>query len=562
MRPLKRVAVFALVGLSWLAGSSHLLAEDTKGKWQFGFGLSYFSTVDYIRSNADIALASGVVGSCGEAGALCPVGSVDERPDINIMNQASIHDDFKLDFSASYGLTRWLALEAAGSYMNAPVGNIEFYNKNVTQPISAPSDTSATGVNSACGPDAANLSHCWAWTPGSPFERKNNTFLPVGTITEIPIHMSALVRFRPESPLDPYLGLGFGYIMTNLKKGDEFNQKAAIFSDPKFRVSIADEGEWNFNNGCRRESGGSCTDFNPGPMEANVKNSWEWHAVGGVDYYMSDHMSVYVDARYVWTSGSIDIRTDDAHQVRFAINDPGTLLLGVQAAPGKTFNASDPSTWYLWEDIGVEANRHFHEVLCPECQNDGFLETEDKNLSGSLDPQCTTVNPFCEDEGWLYKIPPGTRTIDESVRIPCPLCAHNNTLDTEDTNGNGYLDRYLVYGIDLCSTPQGVGDKRCATTVASTRYVWPNPVSPCSQSPQTLGPFQSLKESGCPPFLIPHVVLDRNNNPVLDPDGNPVLEYPSILGTGTDDSADTYIVQGGRIRMGGFSLGFGVKFTF
>jgi len=127
MRLAKRVAVLAIVVLTWSAGSWRVLAEDTKGKWQFGFGLSYFSTVDYIRSNSDLAIASGVVNEEG----LPSVGSVDERPDINIMNQASIRDNFKLDFSASYGLTRWFAVEAAASYMKAPVGNIEFYNRNV-----------------------------------------------------------------------------------------------------------------------------------------------------------------------------------------------------------------------------------------------------------------------------------------------------------------------------------------------------------------------------------------------------------------------------------------------
>jgi outer membrane protein W len=572
MRPLKRIAVLAFVGLSWLAGSSRVLAEDTKGKWQFGFGLSYFATTDYIRSNADLAIASGVTGSCGE-GALCPVGSTDDRPDINIMNQASIHDDFKLDFRASYGLTRWLAVEAAASYMNAPVGNIEFYNRNTTQGISAPNDTTTSGVNSACGPEAASLSHCWEWTPGAPDEVKRNTMLPVGTITEIPIHLSGLIRFRPESPLDPYIGLGFGYIMTNLKKGDEFNRTAALplFSDPAAKVSVGDEGEYNINNRCLRENGGSCTNFHPGPLEANVKNAWEWHAVGGVDYYMSDHMSVYVDARYVWTSGSIDIRTDGAHQVRFGINDPGALMLQVQGKPGTTYNADDKSTWYLWEDIGVEANRHFHEAICPECKGDGFLETEDKNLSGAFDPQCpTAASPFCEDEGWLYQVPPGTRTLnrdalDQAVRIPCLACAHNNTFDTEDTNGNGYLDRYLVYGLDLCSTPEGVGNSRCSTTVPSHRYVWPQG---CSQSPETLGPFQSLKESGCPPFLIPHTLPDPNDptNPnkclIDDVTQQCKLVYPSIGGTGSDDSADTIIIQGGRIRMGGFALGVGFKFTF
>src|SRR5262245_66131740 len=109
MRPF-RTFVAIVLGFS-LFFSGRALAEDTKGKWQFGFGISYYSTVDYIRSNADIALAEGVVGDNG----LPSVGSVDERPDINIQNEASIRDDFKLDFNASYGLTRWLALETGVS---------------------------------------------------------------------------------------------------------------------------------------------------------------------------------------------------------------------------------------------------------------------------------------------------------------------------------------------------------------------------------------------------------------------------------------------------------------
>src|SRR5881397_3761449 len=173
MRLLKRIAIVAVVGFSWLAGSSGVFAEDTKGKWQFGFGLSYFSTVDYIRSNADLAIAGGIVNEDG----LPSVGSVDERPDINIMNQASIHDDFKLDFNASYGLTRWLAVEAAASYLKAPVGNIEFYFRNVHQGLTGqPTNT----LVASCGPtitvDAAhpngNAQPCWTYISNQPDEIK------------------------------------------------------------------------------------------------------------------------------------------------------------------------------------------------------------------------------------------------------------------------------------------------------------------------------------------------------------------------------------------------------
>src|SRR3989442_58610 len=112
MRQLKSAPVLAFVLAASLLSVGPALAEDTKGKWQFGFGLSYFATVDYIRSNSDLALAGGLP---DENTGLPGVGFTDERPDINIMNQASIRDDFKLDFRASYGLTRWLALEAGAS---------------------------------------------------------------------------------------------------------------------------------------------------------------------------------------------------------------------------------------------------------------------------------------------------------------------------------------------------------------------------------------------------------------------------------------------------------------
>ena len=66
MRPLKTVSLLALVLSASLLPSGRALAEDTKGKWQFGFGLSYFATADYIRSNADIAVAQKVVGTGGD----------------------------------------------------------------------------------------------------------------------------------------------------------------------------------------------------------------------------------------------------------------------------------------------------------------------------------------------------------------------------------------------------------------------------------------------------------------------------------------------------------------
>ena len=114
------------------------------------------------------------------------------------------------------------------------------------------------------------------------------------------------------------------------------------------------------------------------------------------------------------------------------------------------------------------------------------------------------------------------------------------------------FDRFLVYGVDVCTTSNagsnprcgcgGPGQPACPTTNNNINYIWPEG---CPQRPDQLGPFAQLKESGCPAF-------PRNS------DGS----FAAFGSTARDNAADTYILQGGRIRMGGFALGFGFKFSF
>src|SRR5688572_22138212 len=204
----KTICFLSLTAVVCVVSMTDAHAEDTKGKWQFGFGISYFSTTDYIRSNADIAISDGTIGAQG-----IPPTFPDERPDINILNKPTIQDDFKLDFNVSYGLTRWLALEMAAGYQRSPVGDIEFYTRDQTVEVTPP----AAGV-SLCGPSQNGA--CWGYTRTLPHDVRTNSFLPIGELTEIPVQLSGLIRFRPESPLDPYIGLGVGYIFTNLETGE------------------------------------------------------------------------------------------------------------------------------------------------------------------------------------------------------------------------------------------------------------------------------------------------------------------------------------------------------
>ena len=546
MPRLVRILTLVLFGSLFAAVPS--FAEDTKGKWQFGFGLSYYAVTDYIRSNADIAVSSGLPG----AGGLPPVRSVDERPDINILNEPSVSDDFKIDFNASYGVTRWLAIELMASYFKSQVGNIEYFFRDQTTFVA---NSTSEGVARMCGPNPLGTPEsCWAYSTNSPVDNKVNTFLPVGELTTLPVQISGLVRFRPESPLDPYVGLGIGYIFTDLQHGPEFTARASQVDN--LFVASGDKGDYtqsgqSTNCGPNRDQ--VCANFDSGPMTAETADTFQYHAIAGVDYFVTEKFSFYVDARYVWTSGSVDIRVDGDPQVRFAVTDDGQILL--RSVDG------------MWEDTGFlgRSDCQYPDPLNPglmrSCAGDGLLATEDK-FGGVQNGRYEQA----EDDGVIYLLPVNERDLDARVgEFVCPTCVMNGpessgafagrNRDTEDKNGNASLDTRLQYGIDICTTRDGFDHPRCTQGVTEiAHYVWP---SGCASQydPASLLP---LPEANASPEIRRAILSTITNQ------GCPPIPSTGSLGstTSTDNASDLYIIQGGDIKLGGFSLGLGMKFLF
>ena len=48
--------------------------------------------------------------------------------------------------------------------------------------------------------------------------------VPVGDLTQVPIQLTALARFRPRASFNPYFGAGIGYIIQGVSLTDEFNE--------------------------------------------------------------------------------------------------------------------------------------------------------------------------------------------------------------------------------------------------------------------------------------------------------------------------------------------------
>lgn len=344
---IKTCRVWAVITL--LLVSTSLYAEDTRKKWQIGGGISYWSTMDDIRSNSTTAFAPP---NPTQQNFLAPIFYTDPRPDANELNQPTIQDNWKLDLNASFGVTRFFALELSGSYFKGPVGNVEFYSEDrfftpsLTQIPEDPGNPSTIGCNAI---------ECYQMkTASDPNRVIRNGFLPVGQITEVPVQLTGVVRFRPESPFDPYVGGGVGYIFTSLDTsnsdiGTPVTISASTTAGDSRVVTMRNfDDVADYTNGlmvtsilsgARGVMSYPCkqTSFYPvecqlvqpqggipiHALEASVDSAPEFHLVGGVDYYFTSHLSMYIDGRYLWAQSKVEVRINGENQISAGIKDYG-----------------------------------------------------------------------------------------------------------------------------------------------------------------------------------------------------------------------------------------------
>jgi opacity protein-like surface antigen len=186
-----------------------------------------------------------------------------------------------------------------------------------------------------------------------------NGFLPVGQITEVPVQLTGVVRFRPESPFDPYVGGGVGYIFTSLDTSDSnigtpvTISASTVAGDNRVvtmrnfdDVSAYTNGLMvtSIRSGARGTESYPCHRISYTPdlceavvpqggipitaLEASVNSAPEFHLMGGVDYYFTSHLSMYIDGRYLWAQSKVEVRINGEKQIAAGIKDYGCQSFG------------------------------------------------------------------------------------------------------------------------------------------------------------------------------------------------------------------------------------------
>lgn len=296
-----------LAGILVLAGCCLAASPASSGRaerWFVGGNYAFRSTTDEIRSNAAISIGPlgddgipntgdpGEVQGCESPGTFC-----DPRPDYLLNSPTVIGEGFQFDVHAGFLPVKWLSVQLDAGYFKSDVGPVDAYLADHFPVSINPADPSVPFV----------------------FHDREVTFpLHAGQITEIPVSLSFVARFRSTSPVKPYLGAGIGRIFTDMGGDSDlpaFNERVS-----KMRIrSIADQfgkdiTPHNFYNPLH-----DAIVPVPHAVTVELSDTSEWHLTGGVEWMLGDSFGVVFDARYTFAPGGLRFNVSGHDQIDLLI---------------------------------------------------------------------------------------------------------------------------------------------------------------------------------------------------------------------------------------------------
>lgn len=306
------VGVWAVTALlAFLSFSSPASAEDIKGKFYLGGGIGLLTTPDYVRNNAALIVAPlGADGApfTGDKGEVVSCSSTrtdvfcDPRPDDLIARETQLEQGLHGNLTFGYGVTSTLAVELSAGYYKGSIHNLDVYTTKIV-------------------PFSANpLDPCLQVDPnGQPCNLRNlhkidfKQPITAGEVTEMPIELNAVMRFRKDSNLNPYLGAGVGYLMTDLKVDDSVAKLNKRFSTLHLQYTTDEFGP-NFGRVLSPVDNNGNSPFTH-PLKVTIDDGLQWQIMGGADYFINDRISFHFEAKYVIAKVLPWSGSDNTHQI-------------------------------------------------------------------------------------------------------------------------------------------------------------------------------------------------------------------------------------------------------
>lgn len=276
----------AAVGLVLTAATASP-AEEIDKKFRIAFSLGDYDTSAAIRSAAGNART--LLYPDGETAATI----FDPRNDSGALSNFRIESQLGGVLSASYALSRLWYVEASVGYRSGTVGNVQVQAQFAGAPR----------------------------IEGQPFNFKFYN-LDGGTITQLPLELTAGIRFRPKATFNPYLCAGFGYTFMSYSPSDDINTLSTNLAKSIggfARLTGTGNGE-SFNPPSQAET------TNLSGVTVTVKDAPEWHIGGGFEFTVKSRWTIFIDARYYTYSGSFGMTVNGGSDLGISVPNDTALL--------------------------------------------------------------------------------------------------------------------------------------------------------------------------------------------------------------------------------------------
>lgn len=346
-----------------LAVAAPASAEDERGRWTFSFGGGVLSTFDDIRSNAAVVRLQDFGRPNDISDDIVAPGSWDLRQDDLLGRETSTEEVQTFNFGVAYGLTPWLSMQVDLGYYKGNVSNLDTFR--ISRRFSDINLDNQTVLEEVVQ---------------TPFHDASVP-ISVGELEQIPLTVSAVFRFRRDSPFNPILGAGVGWVFTDLQESQVFGdlnaeilrgfQRIQVFSSadnlqliqdvhgnqivnsncalPANRLGLSDfacargiakledliqqlKDEGSYDPQLEAELRQAFAEaFNTGfiptrPLVvAEVDDGFAYQLLGGAEYHFNERWSVYMLGRYLATQAALKVRIrDNGNLFTAQPTDPGT----------------------------------------------------------------------------------------------------------------------------------------------------------------------------------------------------------------------------------------------
>jgi opacity protein-like surface antigen len=291
-------------------------AEEVEKKIRVGLSLGQFNTRQSLSSDAANIL------TIVDADQQFVNYIEDPRNDNAALGELAIRKGDRLTATIQYAINRFFLVEGSAGYQKGDVGAIEMQAEFSGMEI-------------------------------KPIERHKYTVYnyQAGEMTQVPLQLTAIARFRPKARFNPYVGAGIGYKLIGFTPSSDLNTLSTRLD--------------GLTGGQTRVSPYPATQpqapSSLGPLigaKVTADNTFEWHVVGGAEYTLKRKWTIYADLRYETASRSFFLGFNGANSLGIAVPNRQAVK-GDEYASGQYgpvlitsgLSPSDPN--YLAPNVGL-----------------------------------------------------------------------------------------------------------------------------------------------------------------------------------------------------------------